>query len=62
MEKKKPVSVNNTEGALADSDAENAAIKNSASKNNAANKVYPATDCDDKNNVSFQSVVSNQRL
>ena len=30
--KKKPVSVNNTEGGLADSDAENAAIKNSAMK------------------------------
>jgi len=47
------MAVNNTEGAscVVGSDVDDAAITKSALKNNAAacNKVYPATDCEDKN-------------
>ena len=39
--------VNNTEGAMG-SDIDDAAITKSGLKNAAANKVYPATDCEDK--------------
>ena len=39
---------NNTEGAMG-SDLDDVAISKSAQKNAAANRVYPATDCEDKN-------------
>ena len=42
------MAVNNTEGAMG-SDLDEAAITKSAYKSNPANKVYPATDCEDKN-------------
>ena len=45
------MAVNNTEGAscVVGSDVDDAAITKSGNKNNPCNKVYPATDCEDKN-------------